>query len=263
MIRFVELVAPAPFSHHVGGIVGHSAQKQMVRPNAGRIVAFVADDHSFWNWAVMDFPREPVRSNPFAAISTGTEKTVTAFVESPGPYPAFGASINSVKEALLGIDRAGFVAAGKTAKSALSVLRCIARNCELFGAMFTRSGYFGGWQRAAVLSTAWDRAVLTATCANSCLSNTRWLTAIRAWVDDLSSPCPVCHAADDRTELGKPATDSRWACAEWIPTKRAGADCSAVAFDRLILHRMLTPFGVMLPAGPTVREHFDAQFYHA
>lgn len=53
-------------SNHIKSIVPVGAQKQMVRAHTGRIVAVMADEHSRWNRAIVENPRESMSLRQFA-----------------------------------------------------------------------------------------------------------------------------------------------------------------------------------------------------
>jgi len=50
------------FADHIFHIVVRTTDKQMILTDATRVVAFMEDVHAGWNFAVVDDPRNPVRS---------------------------------------------------------------------------------------------------------------------------------------------------------------------------------------------------------
>lgn len=80
---FNPLPTTATFAHHVESVISLRAKKQMVGANARRIVTVMADEHSFWNRAIVQFPRKTTdnfhrsipASDSYQAIAHGASPT--------------------------------------------------------------------------------------------------------------------------------------------------------------------------------------------
>lgn len=83
--------------HHVGMIVGASSEKQMVRPNAIRIVAVVEHPEAVWDLAVAKRPGNTGRRLRWvlAGRQVNTDRTAAVLVRAPNPSPA-GAKFGTV-----------------------------------------------------------------------------------------------------------------------------------------------------------------------
>lgn len=62
------------------------AKKQMVRIYTRRVVAFMTDTQSFWNWAESQLVREPMRGD---GLTIMPEATMPEVLTTPSPRPAF------------------------------------------------------------------------------------------------------------------------------------------------------------------------------
>jgi hypothetical protein len=80
------------FLRLIAHIVLMSANKQMVRVAAWRIVAFMTDEQSVRNCAMNGLPCKAMRANGSAIIYP--DESVAASVCRPRPVPAFGDSFN-------------------------------------------------------------------------------------------------------------------------------------------------------------------------
>jgi hypothetical protein len=84
-------VAPASIpslGNHVNDVLNLSADKQVVRSYARRVVALVENAESAWNWAVVQRPREPRCT---CASPVHAEDTVAVFIARATPIPtSFG-----------------------------------------------------------------------------------------------------------------------------------------------------------------------------
>lgn len=49
------------FFYHIGCICFSSSKEQVIWPNAGRVVAFMTNQLSFWNFSKVNFPRSTMR----------------------------------------------------------------------------------------------------------------------------------------------------------------------------------------------------------
>jgi len=73
---------------HIGRIVRHGSKKQMPDVHAWRIVAFVENLESVWNWAVCNFPRNAMGSQSSATSSSNPDNSIAALVSLAGPDQA-------------------------------------------------------------------------------------------------------------------------------------------------------------------------------
>ena len=76
----------APFAVHIINVVLMSAEKEVVRANARRIVAFVANDHSFRNLTVSQDHRKDMSA--FPEVGPISKYTVPVGTAVSGPQPA-------------------------------------------------------------------------------------------------------------------------------------------------------------------------------
>lgn len=77
----------SPLCGHVGGILGASAQKQMVGIDARRIVAAMADEQAVRDRATVYLPRHPMSAS-HADSSTKSYRAITKRAPESGPQPA-------------------------------------------------------------------------------------------------------------------------------------------------------------------------------
>lgn len=78
----------ASFRSHIAHIVHAGSEKQMLRVYAVRDVTFVQHLQSFWNWAVMNRPRESM-SVLFPSRVSAAEQSVPFVVPARIPIPTF------------------------------------------------------------------------------------------------------------------------------------------------------------------------------
>lgn len=58
------------FPNHIVGVLLKGSKEQMVRIGAWRIIAFVKNIHSFWNWSKVEYPRNTMGTNmPLSSIT--------------------------------------------------------------------------------------------------------------------------------------------------------------------------------------------------
>jgi hypothetical protein len=75
-----------PFGNHVFSILFCRSQKQVIRIYASRIIAFVTNIKTIWNWAKMDRPRNPI--GPKSLFGSNSYISVTLSCAS-NPKPAW------------------------------------------------------------------------------------------------------------------------------------------------------------------------------
>ena len=88
------------FVNHVLGIRRWAPQEKVIRPNARRVVALVANIHTIGDRAVRQFPGNPVRlhhlaSMPYLAVSSRAKRS--------GPQPAFAVLIDLAPKPMGGL----------------------------------------------------------------------------------------------------------------------------------------------------------------
>lgn len=86
--------------HHVGAVVLWGSEFEVIGPNAPRMIAGMADDHSVGNRAVDEFPRDPMRQQELALSSTRSDSSVAGAVGRASPPPASVALFDIAPEAL-------------------------------------------------------------------------------------------------------------------------------------------------------------------
>lgn len=70
----------------IGGVIGTSAKKEMVGPNARSVIASVADLHSWWNLAVLQHPGVTMRVCGYSG--SNHELAIAIRKSACGPFPA-------------------------------------------------------------------------------------------------------------------------------------------------------------------------------
>lgn len=84
-IAFADIVSSPAFCYAISNVVSLCAKEQMIRVDAKRSVATMANLHAVWNWAVGDLPRHARR----ALDVTVPLKIAIAFSgQRRGPIPA-------------------------------------------------------------------------------------------------------------------------------------------------------------------------------
>lgn len=74
-----SVVWPTAFAVHIDGIVTLRAQEQMGHTNALPVVTPVQDALTFWDWTVVQRPREPMREH---GLPLDFDLTVTVAIEA-------------------------------------------------------------------------------------------------------------------------------------------------------------------------------------
>ena len=84
--------------HHIGMVVLQCTKKQMRWIDARRIVTVMADEHTFWNGAMVKLPRETMDKSTLV----GPEHAISLVVRAAIPQPAlfFAATFNLLPEAV-------------------------------------------------------------------------------------------------------------------------------------------------------------------
>jgi hypothetical protein len=135
-----------PFLEHgVMGVVLFGSQKQMLRVDAGWIIALVKHTHSFWDCPDVQNPRSPVCQNQ--ATARLGKHTIPELVPSGSPFPTAGRyllelfieALNfsslkvSASKALLAAKSSAFAYAGSVRKKYLSACSTGKRYCKWRG----------------------------------------------------------------------------------------------------------------------------------
>ena len=91
-------------AEHVMSIVLWRSEKKVVRVDASPVIAFVANEKSFWNWTSKKFPRNPMSlfvSWVVSSFFVGCKLTVLSTSKSAVPVPAGLGFVDLLKEAFL------------------------------------------------------------------------------------------------------------------------------------------------------------------
>ncbi len=108
----------------VVNVVGMCAKFQVVRAHAGRLIAFMANEHSAWYGAEVQRVGKDMRANPLPAVAVQIERSVIAGI-APAPIPAVFSFDDVGPESVNGRSSPGEVAAPSRAEASLFTGFCL------------------------------------------------------------------------------------------------------------------------------------------
>jgi len=77
----------SPLPNLVGIVIGISPQEKMMGIHAGRIVAVMANEQTFRNWAIVKFPGDTMRNKMRAVLASFIDNSIVADAAGPLPFP--------------------------------------------------------------------------------------------------------------------------------------------------------------------------------
>lgn len=84
----------ASFTVHISRVVLKCANKQVVRICAFRIVTFMKNIHSIWDYTKVNFPRCAMGCNLFMRFNSALDHPIAKFVLGSIPFPAVNSFFN-------------------------------------------------------------------------------------------------------------------------------------------------------------------------